>query len=339
MRIVRLADLLETKYDLISEAATPREMFGDIKRELTDAYNNYINQRTVVKAYNILPLLGNAGEINSRRLVALMSDLHKNMNDKTPSTLLTEVNGILAVIDELQQDGHRKIRDSIRQHWKEVNKRVPTENEEKIALSKWEQVVNKKLANILNKQAKELKKMSGSGEAIMGGAVKPMVMEPTKEEQNRFRYTPLAVHHRLDDGHIFSKIWDNPDLKPNLINLINKSENKNAIVKTDPEIMKEVLSILKGQQGKATNESLFEAPEEEAQQRMNVLPPEEEWSRQMQEAKRQKETEHQDPSEPGRDDLYRRQLEESRKQIEEDRERHVRSEGSSRLEKILKRYQ
>lgn len=323
----------------MSEAATPREMFGDIKRELTDAYNNYINQRTVVKAYNILPLLGNAGEINSRRLVSLMGDLHKNIMDKTPSILLTEVNGILAVIDELQQDNHKKIRDSIRQHWREVNKRVPTENEEKMALSKWEQVVNKKLANILNKQAKELKKMTGSEEAIMGGAVSPMVREPTKQEQFMFRQTPLAVHHHLDDGHIFSKIWDNPELKPRLVHLINKAKSKDAVVKTDPEIMREVLSILKGQQGRVTNEGLFDVPEEEAQQRLNVLPPEEEWSRQMQEAKRQKEMEQPDTSEPGRDDLYRRQLEESRKQIEEDRERHVRSEGSSRLEKILKRYQ
>jgi hypothetical protein len=340
MRIVRLADLFESKYDLKSEAATPREIYSDIKRELTDAYNNYINQRTAVKAYNIVPLLGNAGEINCRRIISLMKDVHENINDKTPSTLLREVNSVLAVISELQEDNHKKVRNSIRQHWIDVNRRVPTDNEMGMALSKWEQVVNKKLASILSKEAEKLKKISRSDETIMGRPTEPMVREPTKQEQFMFRQTPLASHHHVDDGDMFFKIWDNPELKPNLIRLINKSRYRHAPLETDHKIMREVLSILKAQRSKVTNENLFNVPEEEAKRQLSVLPPEEVWNRQMQEAKRLKQEEPDPEDLLNRDDAHRRRLEQERlKQIEEDRERLVKSEGSSRLEKILKRYQ
>lgn len=201
------------------------------------------------------------------------------------------------------------------------------------ALSKWEQVVNKKLANILHKQAVDLKKITGSSEEIMGGPVKPLPREPTAEEQFRFRFTPLAVHHHLDDAIIFNKIWDNPELKPRVIDLINNSENKKTKVITDPYIMREVLTILRSRQRQQTNEGLFNAPEEVAQQQMNVLPPEEEWSRQMQEAKRLKQEDPDQGEDPIMRDFEHKRREE---QIEESLKNKY---SNFRLEQILKRYQ
>lgn len=340
MNLFRLARLFETKYGLKSEAASPKETFDSVKRELKDAYSNYIDPKTFVKAYNILIILDSLGEIHARQITNLMKDLNEKIFNSTPQDMLTKVNGILAIIDSLQDKGHVTIRNSIRKHWAEVQRRVPSDNELKMALSKWEQVVNKKLASILHKQAEKLKVLAKSDEAIMGGPVKPMVMEPTAEEQFRFRFTPLAVHHRLDDPEIFNKVWDNSELKPRVIDLINKSENVKTKVFTDPEIMREVLTILRSRQRQQTNEGLFNAPEEVAQQRMNVLPPDEEWSRQMQEAKKLKQEDPNQGEDPiMRDEMHRRKLEERDRQIKEDRERHVRSEGSSRMEQILKRYQ
>ena len=129
-------------------------------------------------------------------------------------------------------------------------------------------------------------------------------------------------------------------MKPKVIDLINNSENKKTKVVTDPDIMREVITILRARQQRKTNEGLFNAPEEVAQQRMNVLPPEEEWSRQMQESKRLKQEDPDQGEDPiMRDEMHRRKLEERQKQIEEDRERHVRKESNSRMEQILKRYQ
>ena len=340
MNLFRLARLFETKYGLKSEAASPKDTFDSVKRELRDAYNNYINPKTFVKAYNILIILDSLGEIHSRQITNLMKDLNEKIFDSTPQDMLTKVNGILAIIDSLQDKNHVTIRNSIRKHWAEVQRRVPSDNELKMALSKWEQVVNKKLASILHKQAEKLKVLAKSNEAIMGGPVKPIPMEPTAEEQFRFRFTPLAVHHRLDDPEIFNKVWDNPELKPRVIDLINKSENVKTKVFTDPEIMREVLTILRSRQRQQTNEGLFNAPEEVAQQRMNVLPPEEDWSRQMQEAKRLKQEEPDQEDPIIRDEMHKRRLEQDRlKQIEEDRERLMGSKSGSRMEQILKRYQ
>jgi hypothetical protein len=254
--------------------------------------------------------------------------------------MLTKVNSILAIIDDLQQEDHVKIRNSIRKHWREVQRRVPTDNELKMALAKWGKVVDKILANILRTQAEKLKVLAKSDEAIMGGPVKPMVMEPTAEEQFRFRFTPLAVHHHLDDSVVFNRLWDDKDLKPKVIRLINKSEN-NSKIETDTDVMNAALAILAARSHRQTNEGLFNAPEQVAQQRMNELPGEEEWSRQMLEAKRLKNEEFGQEDDPiMRDEMHRRRLEERDRQIKEDRERHVRKEGNiSRIEQILKRYQ
>lgn len=95
---------------------------------------------------------------------------------------------------------------------------------------------------------------------------------------------------------------------------------------------------------KVTNEGLFDVPEEEAQRRLTVLPAEEEWSRQMQEAKQQKSLE--DPgvlSQEQLDDLVQKRDQEheqrsQEKQKKEEEERN-RDKFGSHLSRIMEKYQ
>jgi hypothetical protein len=95
----------------------------------------------------------------------------------------------------------------------------------------------------------------------------------------------------------------------------------------------------------ATNESFFEAGEDEAQEATRQLTdPAEQWSQQMQQKKEERGIEQQEEAESEQaqqriaPQVQQRDEEAKRRQIEEDRQRHIRSEGSSRLQQIMQRY-
>lgn len=348
MRIDRLAQLLEYKYNLKAVAATDKERVDAVRQALLDAYNHYVNisSRDLKPAYNILPLLAEQGERFSRQIIALMEDLINDIDTADLYALFDKVQSILAVIDELQSGKKQELRDSLHEMF--PLRRETDRNRREMAKSKFENVVFKKLASILKKQAQALNIMLGKNMPTVGGPTEPEVREPTKQEQFMFRQTPMAVHNGLDNPEVFAQVWGLQDLKRRLIRLINKGKNRWAELERDPEIVLEVGAIMAEYRRRKTNEGLFNAPEEQAQQMLNRLPPEEEWSRQMQQYKQERALEQEE--EQGvyspeqveelakkRDEETKKRLEEEKqRQIEEDRERLIRSEG--KMDVLLVRF-
>lgn len=347
MKTVRLARYYELKYSLVSEAVSDEDKrINLVRQELVDAYNHYINidSRQLKPAYNIVPLLAESGEKYSKQLISLMENLVRDIDTKDLYEIFDKVQAILAFITELQGAKRSEVRNSI--HDMIPIRRDTDKNRREQAKSKFENVVFKKLASLLEKQAKSLNVMLGKSAPIAGGPTEPEVKEPTKEEQNMFRRTQLAVAHHLDHGPIFGQIWGYPDLKRRLIRLINKGKNRWLEVSTDPEIAAETAAIVEEFKRRQTNESYFDSNDP---QKHNFISPElkkerEEQQRLLEEAKQEEWEKLQEVIRLRDEGWQRRQLEEQQEQLrqqelEEDRQRHLRSDGSSRLTKIMKRYQ
>lgn len=345
MRIVRLAQLFELKYNLKSEAASDDQKINDVKQALLDAYNNYVNIDKVKPAYNILPLLDQAGEQYSKQIIALFEDLINDIDTKDLHELFGKVNSLLAVISELQNENGKKVRDSI--HSIMPLRRETDKNRREMAKSKFENVVFKKIASILQKAGSTLSRMVGSANTLMGGPSEPQVKEPSKQEMYMFRFSPTARAYHLDNPEVFAKVWSDLSFKRRIIYLINSAKVRKVDFFSDPEVMKETTTIMEDFRRKETNEGYFEASEDSARQQTQAVPAEEAWNLQMQQSKQQKAFEQEEETagalEPAQvEALIQKRDEEHAKrqqqQLDADRERLIRSDGSFRLQQILKRY-
>jgi hypothetical protein len=344
MRIVRLADLFENKYGLLSFAASPEHIINDVRRDLIDAYNNYINSDKVKQAYNILPLLAERGEPNSIDIISRMQNIYNNIMTLSVTDLFHEVNAILNIINNLSQNNHKEIRTSI--HDSYVIKRDSDRQEREAAKSKFEQVVFKKLARILETQAKKLKGLGLIKKPLLGGPDETVAKELSNQEIWMFRKTPAAEKYNLDDDEVWTKVWSDPDMKFKISKLI-RAIKRNHIPLDGSEVSLATAEIMEWFKQKQTNESYFESEEDKAQQALKheILSPQEEWVRNMQEAKKEKkllqEEEASDELEKLRLEplIKKRDEEVIKKQLEQDRDRHVRSEGNFVLRRnLLKRY-
>lgn len=266
MRIVRLAQLLENKYNLRVMAGTKEDeqKIRDVRQEILDAFNNYFNPKTVKPAYNIVPLLAEQGEKYSRQLMALMEDLVNDVDTLDLYNLFSGIQNILAVISNLQEGERRVLRNSIDDAF--PLQRETDRNRRTMAKSKFENVVFKKVASLLKKLAEKLSRMLGKSLPMIGGPTEPEVKEPTKQEQFMFRQCPLAVAHHLDDPEVFAKVWGTPDLKRRLIRVMNRGKNRWAELHLDPEIMAETTAIMESLKRRQTNETYFEAGEDAAKE-------------------------------------------------------------------------
>lgn len=282
-----------------------------------------------------------------------MEDLINDIDTIDLHDLFGKVQNVLAVIDELQHGKKAAVRSSI--HDMYVKRRDTDVNRREMAKSKFENVVFKRLASILKEAAKSLNILLGKTTEIIGGPTEPEVKEPTKEEQNMFRFTQLAVLHHLDKGPIFGQVWLQPDLKRRLIRLINKSKNRWTPLHLDPEVMKETSAIVAELNRRQTNEDYFDAGEDAAKEmgRPKFMPPGTTREQGAQQAlKKEDKLEEEKRMHGGlsRNEyimkMYKEQEERQKEQalkereIEEDRERLIKSEGKMDvlIERLAKRY-
>jgi len=341
MKTFRLARYFELKYSFVSEASEQR--VNEVRQAIIDAYNHYVNidSRGLKPAYNIIPLLAESGEKFSKQITALMEDLVNDIDTIDLHDLFSKIQNVLAVIDELQHGKKEEVRNSI--HDMFVMRRDTDKNRREVAKSKFENVVFKKLASILAKQAKALNVLLGKSNLIMGGPTEPEVKEPTKEEQNMFRRTQLAVANHLDDGPVFGQVWSQPDLKRRLIRLINKGKNRWAEISKDPEVIRETSAIIAELKRRQTNEGYFNAPEDVAKEMVQSpfvspeLKRERLQEKNLQEEAKTEEWEKLQEAVRQRDEAHQRRQEEQRK-IDEEAELASKY-SSTHLEQIMKRYQ
>jgi hypothetical protein len=171
--------------------------------------------------------------------------------------------------------------------------------------------------------------------------------------------------HHLDNPEIFGKLWLMPDLRRRLIRVMNRGKNRYATLHTDPEIMAETKAIMDEFNRRQTNEGYFEAGEDAAKEMARPK-----WFTPTPEQKRKIEEERMNAPAPmsdaeflkmHQDKALQQRLEDAKKyqqqtnplniqneeekarkerEIEEDRERLIRSEGEMDvlIERFAKRY-
>jgi hypothetical protein len=194
--------------------------------------------------------------------------------------------------------------------------------------------------------------------SILGGAVDPKRKELSRQTLWFFIHgNYAAIKYGLDDEYVFNKLYDDLEVREKLTTLIN-AVSRGKIPKDGPEVMAAAKEIKKIYDSRLINNTgFFEANEDEAKKQLDtdVLTPEEAFPVDMQKGKLEKkrEIEENNPSSETPEEaefrlqkeiLLRDQEHDERinknkeNMIEEDRDRHVRSEGSLLMRNFIKRY-
>lgn len=237
MRIFRLAQLFEQKYQIKSLAST--QILNSFKRDIVDAYNHYVNSDKAKEP--VLQMLANIKEPFSVKLVSSMEDIVANLDTYSVQQLFTKINNVLGLIQAAREDPNNTVRnfihDSIR-----VNKESERNFREHLK-SKFEMVVFKRLSSILEKQAKILQKILLSETPIKGHALEPIRKELSKQKILNFLRTPVADKYGLDSLDTWEKVSSYPDLRDKLTTLINAIDRGHYPI-DGPEIQQAVAEIM-----------------------------------------------------------------------------------------------
>jgi len=341
-RLYRYSEYLSNKYNLAATAQSKAIDLAWIKDRLVGIYKGYIADPP--KAYNIVPLLAqNFRDPFCIALIDNMRDLVTNIDKSTPDLLFEQVANISEMITE-EQNNRQEIRNTIHSYFRRPNDR-------EMAKNKFEAVVFEKIQNLLRKSGKDLIDLYPDKDFDKSRLGFPQDRQPkelSKQEMWMWIHGhPAAGKYGLDDEDIFAKIYEDLDLRHKLTKIIyatNRARSPRQIAKVKEAV--ELYMQLARQ--KITNEGLLEGGEEAEERRQQMVSPEEAWNAKMQGAKKDKALERAEeeaaeaekarlaPLIEQRDEEHRQRLE-KQKQIEEDRERHVRSEGAALLKALIKK--
>lgn len=332
MNTIKLSRKFELKYKL----ANYQGELGWIKRQVRDAIDNYIVNPP--SAFNIIPLLAQRHNFApSKELIKMVAPIYDNLEALSAEELFEQINGVLGLIKKFQTTSRKNIRNKIHDLYKKQTDR-------EIAKNKFEEVVFSKFTHEFSSAAEELKTRWKIPGKINAYPIDPQRKELSKQEMWMWIHGhPAAIRFGLDNEDVFAKIYEDLELRHDLTTIIYAT--KRAKNPASPgkvlEAVKELMEVFRQRQ---TNEELLEGGDEAEELRQQIIAPEEYWSNKMQEAKKEKALERAEeeqaqlekarlaPLIQQRDEEF-----EKRKQIEEDRERHIRSEGSFLLRALLKK--
>lgn len=232
MRVDRLAQLFEHKYDLYTEAAGPSDLFKQAKDDILTNYSNW-----VMGKYRALKLLAEFGEPHALALYEAYNEVVANIDSLNHIQLFHKVNAILNMIREMKANpaGYRNsIHDSVQ------IKRESDRNYREQLKSGFET----NLARIsfgLEKVAKSLQRYVASSQ-LHGGAVEPQRKDLSKEKLRMFMMTPAAQHYKLDNIDVMQQVLSYPETREKIVTLINAID-RGHIPADGPEVMAEAQAI------------------------------------------------------------------------------------------------
>lgn len=334
MSLNRVARHYQLKFLTAAPLAT---VMAGVRADLKNAYHTYVNSKNP-KVEPVLQMLADNKEKFAVDLVNMMKKLDALADKAEPVVLFQHINKILEYVVKEKAEARKRIHDSIK-----VTKQSE-KNYRQHVLSKLEMVVSN-ITSILTKKARVLQAFMPKDALLQGGPTEPVRKELSQEKLLMFMRTLAAQKYGLDNMDVMGRLLQYPELRSKITTLINAID-RGHMPRDGAEIMEEAADIKKMFDLKAaTNEPFFEAEEDEAQQATRQLAdPAEQWSQQMQHSKEQKgiEQQEEEESEQGQQRVaplvQQRDEEAKRRQIEEDRQRHIRSEGSFRLQQIMQRY-
>jgi hypothetical protein len=266
MKIFRLVKYFDHKYSLKSLAASKEETLDQVKTNLINAYNLYVNSSKAKEP--VLQMLANAKEPFSKKLISSMEELVANINKLSAQLLFKRVVGILDSIRNMKNDPEKTVRNFIHDSVR-VNKESDRNYREHMK-SKFEMVISR-IFSIFEKQGRilqsvialETPEVHPMGSEEIGG---PVRKELSKDKILMFMKSPAAQDYGLDDLETMTRVLSYPDLKSKITTLINAVDRGHVPI-DGPEVKSDVEAIMKIYQDRQhTNipalEEMPEKPEE-----------------------------------------------------------------------------
>jgi hypothetical protein len=236
MKIIVLGRFFENKY-FRSNASSIREVINDIKKDLINAYKNYVSGSSAKEP--ILQMLADAGEPFSVSFIHEMDKMIANIDTlaETPYLLFRHLNKMLEMITKVKEDNSVRefIHNAVR-----VTKQSEKNYREHVK-SKFEMVLSR-LSSILENKAKILRSFLSESEPLKGGRTLPKRKELSRDKLLMFSYTPAAEKYGLDSLDVLSKLLEYPETKEALTTLINAID-RGHIPRDGTKIMEETKAI------------------------------------------------------------------------------------------------
>lgn len=239
MNLKRLAQFMELKYNLKTEAAVISDVISDVKKDIINAYNLYVNSDTAKEP--ILQILADSGEPFSKALVLAMEKMVSNIDvlAATPHLLFRHVNKILGAINSVKSDPEKKLRQSIHDSMRATKE--SERNYREHLKSKLEMILSR-ISGILEKQAKILQKFLPKDIPLEGERVEPQRKELSKDKLLMFMRTPVAQRFGLDNMEVMTRLLSDLDLKQKITTLINAIDRGHTPL-DGPEVAAEAQEI------------------------------------------------------------------------------------------------
>jgi hypothetical protein len=236
MRIDRLADLFDYKYELSSiekaAAVSPSDVFKQVKDSILTNYTHW-----VMGKYRALKLLAEFGEPHAKALYDAYNEIVANIDSLNHIQLFHRINALLNMIREMKANPsvyRNSIHDSV-----EVKKESDRNYREQLKSG-----FETNLSNIsfgLEKVAKALQRYVASSQ-LHGGAVEPQRKALSKEKLRMFMVTPAAQFYKLDNIDVMQQVLSFPETRDKLTTLINAID-RGQVPADGPDVMAEASAI------------------------------------------------------------------------------------------------
>ena len=252
MRIFRLADLFEHKYagSVVKTAASPAEIFAQVKDHILTNYKNW-----VMGKYRALKILAEANEPHAKSLYETYNDLVANIDSYSPVQVFNRVNKILGLIKGMK-DNPKGYRESIHD-MVEVTKDSDKNYREQLKGGFETNLM--RISFGLENVAKLLRAFVPGAE-ISGGAVEPQRKDVSRERLLIFMKGPIAAFLGLNDMEVMRQALEDPELKEDIITLVNGGKPRNPQFKARIKEIKDWIGS-----GKTNLSALEQIPEKPAE--------------------------------------------------------------------------
>lgn len=239
MSVIKLAEIFEYKYLLKFGAGNVPDIINNIKKDLINAYNLYVNSDKAKDP--ILQILADAGEPFSKSFINGMNQTVANIDvlGQKPELLFKQLNKLLGAISLVKTDPEKTVRNFIND-----NVRVTKESERNYRehlKSKFEMILYR-LSSILSKQVRVLKSILMIDVETVDKAFTPERKNLSKDKLFKFMDLPVSKTYGLDNIDVFSYALSFPELRERITTLINALDRGHTPV-DGPEVKEEVKSI------------------------------------------------------------------------------------------------
>ena len=243
-RLSRLADILNSKHNLVSEAADIKDVMRDIVENITLAFANYIDPKTIKsKAYNAIPAFASRNEPHSLKIMGYMYKIMSQIDTlkTTPSDLYEELDKVLALVSALDV--------AIKGTQKQTREALPSQqvlNENRSDLKRLEESL-KRFSSLITKAARPLHRLLQKETPMSGGETTPDVLPLTKEQRRHMiAYDPDLARYGFDSPDIVenleiaTKLLDEPGMGAKFDKLVRaikrSSKTRGPTTETSAEV-------------------------------------------------------------------------------------------------------